>query len=104
MFGGVHATAYRGYSLGKYSADVPGKVRYGPNTPPNTPVKIGTNSIPAGTRPSGKFGTPTKNTRQTVRTDRTIAALHTDNTYTPILVKYEYECIVTQLTQAMLLL
>ena len=37
---------YRGCLLGKYRTEVFGKVRYGLNTLPNTPVRFGMNSIP----------------------------------------------------------
>ena len=40
------AKVYRGEFLGKYPTRVLGKVRYGLNTRPNTPVGFGTTSIP----------------------------------------------------------
>ena len=55
VYGRVRTKVYRGYLLGKYLTEVFGKVRYGLNTLPNTPVKFDTASIPY--RTSVWFGT-----------------------------------------------
>ena len=46
MFDRVRIKVYRGYLLGAYPVEVFGKVRYGLNTLPDTPVCFGANSIP----------------------------------------------------------
>ena len=46
MFDRVRIKVYRGYLLGVYPVEVFGKVRYGFNTLPDTPVCFGANSIP----------------------------------------------------------
>lgn len=59
----VRTKVYQGYLLGKSFTEVFSTVWYGFNTLPNPPAWFGTNSTYPGSRHSGKFGTPTKNTK-----------------------------------------
>ena len=46
VLGRVRTKVYRGYLLSKFPTEVFGKVRYGLDTLPNTPIRFGTNSTP----------------------------------------------------------